>query len=327
MINDTSSMIQWGCDTLLSLGYKLRNHQPENVKDTPWSSVFRFQVSDGYVYLKQVPELIALEANVTELLHMQFHAPVSEVIAKNFQLNCFMMKDVGKPLRELLKQNFEVKILCKAIHDFTQMQASVSDHIDEFLGIGVPDWRLDKLPGLYDGLLSKECVLKSDGLLASEIDKLKLLHSKVAGLCNKLSSYGVKETIVQCDFHDNNIMINPASQKLTFIDLGEVVISHPFFSLIGCLYQAKRHHGVSAESEVFLRLEDACFKEYLCFGSRDKLSQAFEVASVLWMVYEALAQYRLRVACGKESDVSFQQKKLAVSLKGLIKVLEKIESY
>lgn len=320
MIADTEKAIRWGVDTLNALGYKITKLKPEIIRETPWSSVFRFNTSEGFVYLKQVPKLISLEPSVTELLFSKFNAPVPEVIAKNAKSNCFIMRDVGNPLREFLQQSFEVKILSKAIRDFTQVQISATDHVDEFLALGVPNWRLDKLPSLYDGLLSREGVLRSDGLLAHEIDNLKALRSEVVRLCEKLSLYGIKQTIVQSDFHDNNVMINPVTQVLTFIDLGEIVISHPFFSMVGCLHQTKRHHDINVDSEVYLKLEGACLEKYLNFESRDNLSEAFEVASVLWIVYEALVQYRLRVVCGKENEASFQQGKLALTLRQLIKI-------
>jgi aminoglycoside phosphotransferase (APT) family kinase protein len=59
-----------------------------------------------------------------------------------------------------------------------------------------------------------------------------------------LSQYAIKDTIVQPDFNTNNILINPDPKKLTFIDLGEIAITHPFFSLLNFLYQAIIHHGV-----------------------------------------------------------------------------------
>ncbi len=37
-------------------------------------------------------------------------------------------------------------------------------------------------------------------------------------LCKTLSDYAIKPTLVQCDFHDNNILIDEVSQKITFID-------------------------------------------------------------------------------------------------------------
>ena len=51
--------------------------------------------------------------------------------------------------------------------------------------------------------------------------------------------------------------------------------------------------------------------------------EAFRIAEILWIIYDALAQYRLRLACDKERFLSFQQHgKLASSLKKLINSLE-----
>ena len=308
-------IIQWGCKHLSSLGFTLKSNLPEKVQDTPWSYVVRFDTSDGYVYLKHTPELLALESSIIKILHDQFHAPVPEVIAHNEQLNCFLMKDAGSPLREILKVNFDAALICKAIDQFTLMQSASADHINIFLDIGVPDWRLDKLPDLYEQLLSQKEILIPDGLSESEISKLEFLRSTVSNLCEKLSEYSIKQTIVQCDFHDNNILINTVSQNLTFIDLGEIVISHPFFSLVGCLRQTKKHHGVTEQDDTYLRLMDTCLENYMKFESKNNLLDAFEVAHILWIIYEALAQYRLRIACCKKKVTSFQHGKLSGSLK------------
>src|SRR6202021_730260 len=114
---------------------------------------------DGYNYLKATPELLSLEASIIHILHDQFHASVPEVIAHNTELNCFLMKDAGRSLREILKKQFDAALLCKAIDQFTSIQLTVADHVNIFLDIGVPDWRLDKLPALYKQLLSQKDLL------------------------------------------------------------------------------------------------------------------------------------------------------------------------
>ena len=129
---------------------------PENIRITPWSHVIRFLTSEGYIYLKHTPDQLALEAHITQILHDQFQAPVPENIAHNEKLHCFFMKDAGKPLREVLKQQFDVALLCTAIHQFTAIQIKTADHIHIFLELGVPDWRLNKLPDLYKQMLSQE---------------------------------------------------------------------------------------------------------------------------------------------------------------------------
>lgn len=67
-------IIQWGCKCLTSLGYTLKSNLPENVLNTPWSYLIRFETSDAYIYLKHTPELFALEPTIIQILHDQLCA-------------------------------------------------------------------------------------------------------------------------------------------------------------------------------------------------------------------------------------------------------------
>ena len=305
--NLKKKIIQWGCNTLISNGYTLTSNFPENVQETPWSYVVRFATSDGTIYLKHTPKLLALEPLITRILHDQFHVSVPDVIAHHAELHCFLMKDAGRPLRDILKKQFDVALLCKAIDQFTSIQLVVADQVNIFLDIGVPDWRLDKLPDLFKQLLLQKDILIADGLSEVEISELETLLPKISDLCQKLSDHAIQQTIVQCDFHDNNILIDDNLQKITLIDLGEIVISHPFFSLIGCLRQAKVHHALTDKEGAYQLLMDACLKNYMIFESKKNLLDAFAMADLLWFIYGALAQYRLRLACDETRFLSFQR--------------------
>ncbi|OAI48810.1 hypothetical protein AYO45_00615 [Gammaproteobacteria bacterium SCGC AG-212-F23] len=306
--NLNKEIIQWGCEYLLSHGYTLKNNLPENVQNTPWSYVIRFATSDDYIYLKHTPELLALEAGIIRILHDQFQISVPEIIAYNAELNCFLMKDAGRPLREILKQQFDVTLFCKAINQFTSMQLAVADHINIFLDMGVPDFRLDKLPDLYMQLLSQKEILIADGLSEKEVSVLEKLFPVVSNLCQKLSDYAIKPSIVQPDFNDNNTLIANESRDITIIDLGEIVISHPFFSLINCLQQAKKHHSLTDADDTYLQLMDACLKNYMVFESKNRLLDALAIARILYFIYGALVNYRLMIACDKTRFTSSFQR-------------------
>lgn len=62
--NLNKKIIQWASQYLSSHGYTLKSKLPENVLNTPWSDVVRFATSEGYIYLKHTPALLALEAPV-----------------------------------------------------------------------------------------------------------------------------------------------------------------------------------------------------------------------------------------------------------------------
>lgn len=299
-----NEIIQWGLEYLLSHGYTLKSNEPENVQIRPWSYVIRYETSAGWVYLKQTPKLIALEATITKILRDQFHAPVLEIIASNPELDCFLMKDAGDPLRPILKKHFDENLLYKAVDAFTKMQIAVTNDIDAFLTIGVPDYRMNKLPELYNALISKKDVLIADGLTEKEIDESESLIPIVSDLCKKLSEYAIPETLVQPDFHDNNTLID-TSEKITIIDLGEIVISHPFFSLINFLQQIKKHHGLTEQDSRYQSIQDACFKNFSQFESKESTLKAFELSKILLSIYGALASYRLIEACDKTELTSF----------------------
>lgn len=289
------------------------------VLSTPWSTVLEINTGDSLVYLKQTPTQLALESDIIGILHDKFNIGVPKVIAHNAQLNCFLMQNAGRPLREILKQKFDAELFCKAINNFTAMQLTVSENVNVFLDIGVPDWRLDKLPGLYMQLLAQKDILLSDGLSEKEITELEQLLPKLNGFCQVLSEYGIMPSIVQPDFQDNNTLIADKSNEITIIDLGEIVISHPFFSLVGCLQQAKKHYALTDNDAAYQQLFNACLNKFTIFASKNDLRDAFAIASVVWIVYEALAQYRLRSACDKELFESFQRRgRLSGSLKYFI---------
>jgi hypothetical protein len=292
-------IIQWALQTLASLSYPVTSDLYETIQSTPWSYVVRFDTSAGYIYLKHTPELLALEPTVIRILHDQFHVSVPEIIAHNAKLNCFLMKDAGRPLREVLKKKFDVTLYCKAINNFTSMQVAISDHVNVFLDRGVPDWRLDKLPDLYMQLLLQRESLIADGLSEDEITELETLLPILKTLCQKLSDYGIKPSIVQPDFHDNNVLITKESQQVTLIDLGEIAISHPFFSLSNCLYHAKRQHGLTDQDSDYHDLIAACLHPFQTAVSKQEAFEALALATDLSHIYQALAYYRLMLACDR----------------------------
>lgn len=289
--------------------------EPEVVISTPWSTVWRFHTNEGVVYLKQTPPEIGLEAQITQILQNQFNASVPDVLAVNEELHCFLMKDAGQPLRTVLKENFNAELIRQAIQAFRTLQDRVAEKPDVFLEMGVPDWRLEKLPGLFEALLAEKEILLMDGLTEPAYEELQATLPAIKERCQQLAELKIKPSLVQCDFHDNNILIDPDTQKLTFIDLGEVVISYPYFSMMGCLWQLKKHHGVNETHLDYAAIEQAC----LANDSHECLT----LAQPLWFVLDALAQYRLREACNTAAFLAYQQRgKLANTCRGIIGAFE-----
>ena len=258
-MKDHSNIIKWAADSLMVKGYPLQS-TPKIVVETPWSNVIRLSTSNGDIYLKQMPPSISLEPQIMQLLGKQFHASVPTVIDINIDLHCFLMKDAGQVMRGYLKNKFQPDLLCRAIMEFTTIQRAIESQLDSFLTLGVPDWRLDKFPKLYNDVLAQEGFLKADGMNDDELQLLQDLSSQIAEQCELLAKCGIPETLVQSDFHSNNILFDSHTQNITFIDLGEVVITHPFFSFHTFIRQTIIHHGVKELDQIHYQLQEACFK-------------------------------------------------------------------
>ena len=80
---------------------------------------------------------------------------------------------------------------------------------------------------------------------------------------------------------------------MTLIDLGEIVISHPFFSLHNFLYTTTVHHGIKKGDQTYDQLQNACFEKWLPITSKEQQLEGFMLAQKLWPIFGAFGCYRL----------------------------------
>lgn len=291
-MDNKEQALQWGSDCLISKGYIIE-HSPEILLSTPWSTIIRFDTSRGIIFLKHTPSslFLSLEPKIISMLSEKFSSDLPSVIAVNDNLHCFLMNDAGEPLRKTLKSEFNVELLCQAIRQYVLIQRSTEKNIASFLSLCVPDWRLDKLPKLYDHLVNQIDFLKGEGITDDEVKTLQYLSPKFLEKCILLANYGIPETLGRHDFHDNNILIDPKTNKMIFIDLGESVVIHPFFPLYTCLRQATTHHGIKENDQIYQTLQNVCFENWLGLKTKKQLQEAFILAKELWPIFSVLACY------------------------------------
>lgn len=288
-----TAIIKWATHYMDSMGYS-QYDLPKIVLETPWSNMFRLATTKGLVYLKQTPPstTFSLEPKITQLLVEQFHAPVPKVIAVNDELHCFLMEDAGESFRIYLKNKLQPDLMCQSILQYTAIQRVTEKHVESFVALGVADWRGDTFPKLYEHIISQTAFLEDEGMTDEELVILHKLNQQIVEEYELLSECLIPQTMVQSDFHTNNILMNPTTKKLTFIDLGEIVVTHPFFSLHTFLRQAIIHHDIKEGAPVYKLLQSACLDNWLELGGKNKLLKGFLIAKKLWPIYSALILYR-----------------------------------
>ncbi len=285
------SCIKWALNTLQELGYSIQSRTPEIILQAPWSSVYRFATQQGYCYLKKVPPALSLEVQVIDLLRQTCSASVPKLIAHSSQEHCFLMQDAGIPLREFFKQEFDSELLMGAIHDYIAVQHKSLASLPLFFNIGVPDWRPIKIPELYLELIQQEELLSNDGLTNTEIKQLTKLIPKLISLCEQLSYYNIPDTFGHSDFHDNNILIHPQTRQVTLIDLGEVDITHPFFSLLNILHRVKENCALP--DDAYQALHQQALQSWRDYAPYDHLLKVMALIQQCWSIHAAIAEYRL----------------------------------
>jgi len=294
--------IEWAQGYLMTNGYVIEGF-PELVRAMPWSIVTRFSTSKGSIYLKEMAPLFSLEPTLIKTLTEWDEDSVPRVISINKELRCFLMEDAGIQLSKHLKTNFQMDLLVKAVTMCAKSQYKAVSHVDALLSIGVPDWRLAKLPNLYRQLLNQEAILQNDGLTAAEIKALHTLHPTVLRLCDRLSWYKIPETLEHTDFHDSNILLKDGC--LTIGDWGDAVISHPFFSLASYLNKVTRYYDVKETDERYTHLRNAYLNIWLEFASKDQLIEAFHLAKRLRPCQVALSFIRVKMCPTLDSSFCF----------------------
>jgi hypothetical protein len=272
------AVADWAKQQLIAFGYKLMEESIV-VRDMPWSKVSCFETSKGLVYLKQMAAPFVIEPKILRFIHENFSTSVTEVIAMNEQLSCFLMKDAGQVLRDVQKKNFQIQLFCNALKTHAQIQIASVPFVESFILMSVNDWRLKKLPNLYGDFVAREHLLEAAGLNKYEIEMLQNVFPQMQILCEQLSAYNIPETIEHNDFHDNNILIQ--DDLITINDWGDACISHPFFSLAIALNSAKRNHNFKKTDSRYLQAQNAYLEIWLDYGTIDELRKAFLIAEKL----------------------------------------------
>ena len=281
-------MIDWAKNILKSDDYI-------QIRSAPWTCIYRFETQSGAAYLKHCIPGLFVEVQVIQLIEKVFPGMVPTIIAINPDLHCFLMKDAGIALREVIKQKFDITLLINALHQYTQIQVKLSDEISSMIHMGLPDFRVEHFPSMYHDLLKAQDLIDEIKLRPDEIKRFAAIN--IAPICQKINSYWIKPTFDQADFHDNNILFDPLSRHLTHIDLGESTISHPFFALHSFLFMA-HYCGYYQMSDVLHhQLKAACLFHFRTFETEENLLELFELTHLLHPLYYIFSLERLVKVC------------------------------
>ena len=267
----------------------------EQVHVRVWSTVLRVPTATGMLYFKACGPSYAYEPALTQFLFAHWPKCIPHVIAVDTQRTWMLMKDAGRPLRDLLltgDTSSNRAYLEEAFSRYAQFQIETAAYKNMLLALGCPDRRLHMLPVLFEQVIANASILlvgREEGISEAELHHLHEFTPQVRAMCDELASYHLPETLHHDDFHTRNILIN--ERGYVFFDWGDSAITHPFCSMYTALRSAK--YRLHYDDNALLRLRDAYLEPWTTYAQREQLLAAFHVAQRLAIFSRTLTWYQV----------------------------------
>ncbi len=271
----------------------------EQIHRRIWSTVMRCSTDSGDIYFKacQPPT----EPRLTVFLSGIQPENLPDLLAVDLDQGWMLMRDAGPILRTLLNSPADLVMVEPALVQYAHLQIAVSAQPEQLIRLGALDHRLERLPGLFEHLLTEPAVLRlgeEDGITADQHRQLLATLPRVAEMALRLKSSAVPQTLHHDDFHDGNIFVSgePGQYCFVFSDWGESCITHPFSSIMLFLRSVGARAGFLDEATdapermppELNRLRDAYLHPWQAYERSDRLVELFNLAWRVGMVARAL---------------------------------------
>jgi len=264
----------------------------EVAHERPWSTVLRVPTRDGPVWCKACAPVQAFEPRLSAELSSRWPDVVAEVIAFDEARAWLLLADAGRPIRD---EGNPPERWLEVLPRYAELQRGETGHATDHLAHGVPDLRLETLPGRFEDLLRDDLPLDLD-----QRGRLRAFAGGFETLCEELAAAGVSDTIQHDDLHLNNVYAG--TMGLRVLDWGDASIAHPFASLVVTFRFLEETNGLAPSDPWFARLRDAYLEPW---GAG--LTDVFALALKVGAIAHAIAWIRQRDALHGEDRVAFDE--------------------
>lgn len=248
----------------------------------PWSTVLRVPTNDGDLYFKAVWPPQAHEAALTAALASWLPRFVPEVIAVQPASGWLLMRDAGRRVREILKDERGIEMWQQVLVRYAEAQIHLVARVPEIIGFGVPDNRPAVVAERLADLLEDSRALRvglPDGLSSDELTRLRALLPHFRPWCEALAASRIPSTLEHNDFHDGNVCVR-GGDYLAF-DWGDACVTHPFVALRVALRSIAHTLELAADGPEVARLRDAYLEPWTAFAPRAQLLADLQPALII----------------------------------------------
>ena len=284
--------VAWAAEQLARRGMTSIG-EPEQPHVYAWSTAFRLPVDGGAVWLKSVGPGSGHEPVLAAALGEWVPDRVLVPLAVHPGRRLMLLPEGGATMRAAggagTAEAWEAMV-----RDYARLQLDLVPRAQEMVRLGVPDARLEKLPGLVGDLLADDGSLRlgeDGGMTVETRDRIVAGLVRYVEACERLAGFGVPATLQHDDLHDANVFVGDGRHR--FFDWGDAVVSHPFLSLLVTLRVAQRALDVPSGDAALLRIRDAYLDEWRDHGSRSGLREQVGLALMIGRLQRALTWRRI----------------------------------
>jgi hypothetical protein len=288
-----AEMLAWVHDQLAARGIRVSG--PIENRDRAWSMIMRVPTADGPVWFKANSPASRFEPALTLVLGRWTPANVLTPLAVDTARGWSLLPDAGTRLRELLGAAPDPLCWEAPLREYAQLQRTAAGHVDELLALGVPDLRPQRLPDLFDLVLSSPQLAAQigvpGGLPAERYAALRGQRPTFTRWCERLAASGVPPSIDHADLHDGQVF--RGADGWVLIDWADASIGHPFMTLSVAIQRVAERFSLAADSAVLARLLDAYLETWTAEHDIAELREAARLAMPLGVIGRAMAWRRI----------------------------------
>ena len=248
-------------------------------------------MADGRLaWFKACRPVQGFEPRLTSELHRRWPGRVAHVLGHDETRAWLLTVDGGEPIEwsaEALPAWLDV------LPRYAEMQIGEASHVADHFRHGVPDLRLETLPGQLDAMLNGDLPLERDEAWA-----FRAFVSRFAELCVQLATTHPVATVQHDDLHGRSVHDDRGSLRV--LDWGDASIGQPLFSLVRLDLSLTETVGTATRDRWFPRLRDAYLEPW---GPATR--PAFDLAHRLGLIAHTLTWSRHRSAMAVDARPAF----------------------